>query len=38
MTERFSLNLRFEYEFDNAILDPKAKVDQRITTSLGYGF
>lgn len=38
MTERISLNLRFEYEFDNAILDPKAKVDQRITTSIGYGF
>lgn len=38
VTERVSLNLRFEYEFDNAILDPKAKVDQRITTSIGYGF
>lgn len=38
VSERVSLNLRFEYEFDNAILDPKAKVDQRITTSIGYGF
>lgn len=38
VTERLSLNLRFEYEFDNAILDPKAKVDQRITSSIGYGF
>lgn len=38
MTDRISLNLRFEYEFDNAILDPKAKVDQRITSSIGYGF
>jgi putative salt-induced outer membrane protein YdiY len=38
VTERLSLNLRFEYEFDNAILDPKAKIDQRVTTSLGYGF
>ncbi|HEU5080130.1 MAG TPA: DUF481 domain-containing protein [Opitutaceae bacterium] len=38
VTEHLSLNLRFEYEFDNAILDPKAKVDQRVTTSLGYGF
>lgn len=38
VTERVSLNLRFEYEFDNAILDPKAKVDQRVTTSIGYGF
>lgn len=38
VTEKVSLNLRFEYEFDNAILDPKAKTDQRITTSVGYGF
>jgi putative salt-induced outer membrane protein YdiY len=38
VSERVSLNLRFEYEFDNAILDPKAKVDQRLTTSIGYGF
>jgi putative salt-induced outer membrane protein YdiY len=38
VTDRVSLNVRFEYEFDNAILDPKAKVDQRITTSIGYGF
>ncbi len=38
MTEHISLNLRFEYEFDNAILDPHEKVDQRVTSSLGYGF
>ncbi len=38
VTDRVSLNLRFEYEFDNAILDPKAKVDQRVTSSVGYGF
>lgn len=38
VSERVSLNLRFEYEFDNAILNPKAKVDQRITSSIGYGF
>jgi putative salt-induced outer membrane protein YdiY len=38
VTEKVSLNLRFEYEFDNAILDPRAKVDQRVTTSIGYGF
>lgn len=38
VSDRISLNLRFEYEFDNAILDPKAKVDQRITSSIGYGF
>ena len=34
VSERISLNLRFEYEFDNAILNPKAKVDQRITSSI----
>ncbi len=38
MTEHISLNLRFEYEFDNAILDPHEKIDQRITSSIGYGF
>ncbi|HEY9155631.1 MAG TPA: DUF481 domain-containing protein [Opitutaceae bacterium] len=38
MTEHISLNLRFEYEFDNAILDPHEKVDQRVTSSIGYGF
>jgi len=38
MSEHVSLNLRFEYEFDNAILNPRAKVDQRITSSIGYGF
>ncbi len=38
ISERFSFNLRFEYEYDNAILEQNAKVDQRITSSLGYGF
>ena len=33
-----SLNLHYEYEFDNAILDSVNRVEQRITTTLGYGF
>lgn len=38
ITDRTSLNLRFEYEFDNAVVDPAARATQRITTTLGYGF
>jgi len=38
VTDRVSLNLRFEYEFDNSIVDPNARADNRLTTSLGYGF
>jgi len=35
---RMSLNLHYEYEFDNAILNPSDRTEQRITTTLGYGF
>jgi Protein of unknown function, DUF481 len=38
ITERLSLNLHYDYEFDNAVLDPNARADQRISTTLGYGF
>jgi len=38
VTERISMNLRFEYDFDNTIPDRDAKVDQRISSSLGYAF
>jgi putative salt-induced outer membrane protein YdiY len=38
LSQRLSLNLRFEYEFDNAVANKNARVDQRITSSLGYGF
>jgi putative salt-induced outer membrane protein YdiY len=38
ISNHLSLNLHFEYEFDNAILDPNARGSQRVTTSLGYGF
>jgi len=33
-----SLNLHYEYEFDNAIQNSADRVEQRITTTLGYGF
>jgi putative salt-induced outer membrane protein YdiY len=38
MSERISLNLRYEYEYDNAILDKNTRTDKRITSSLGYAF
>lgn len=38
ITERISMNLRYEYEFDNTIVDRTAKSDQRITSTLGYAF
>jgi putative salt-induced outer membrane protein YdiY len=38
LSQRLSLNLRFEYEFDNAVANEDARIDQRITSSIGYGF
>lgn len=38
MSERISLNLRYEFEYDNAILNKEARSDQRITSSIGYAF
>lgn len=38
ISERISMNLRFEYEFDNSIVQANARADNRVTTSLGYGF
>ncbi len=38
VTDRISMNLRFEYEFDNSIANPTARTDQRVTSSLGYAF
>lgn len=38
MSERTSLNLRYEFEYDNAILNAEARSDQRITSSIGYAF
>ena len=37
-TDQLSLNLRFEHEFDNAVVNRNARTDQRITSSLGYAF
>ena len=38
VTDSVTVNLRYEYELDNAIADRDARVDQRVTTSLGYIF
>lgn len=38
VTERISVNLRFEYELDNAIQVEDARETQRITSSIGYAF
>lgn len=38
MSERISLNLRYEYEYDNAVLNREARSDQRVTSSVGYAF
>jgi hypothetical protein len=38
LNPHLSLNLHFEYEFDNAVLDPTTRVEQRVTTTLGYAF
>ncbi len=38
VTTKLSMNLRFEYEFDNSILNRSARTDQRISSSLGYAF
>jgi putative salt-induced outer membrane protein YdiY len=38
LSERISLNLRYEYEYDNAILLKDNRSDQRVSSSLGYSF
>ncbi|MFI5357567.1 MAG: DUF481 domain-containing protein [Opitutales bacterium] len=38
MSERISMNLRYEYEYDNAILQTLGRTNQRITSSVGYSF
>ncbi|WP_221029757.1 DUF481 domain-containing protein [Actomonas aquatica] len=38
ITRSISLNLRYEYEFDNAVATEDARADQRIISSIGYGF
>jgi putative salt-induced outer membrane protein YdiY len=36
VTNRMSLNLRFEYDYDRSVLESELRADQRLTTSLGY--
>ncbi|HEY8995945.1 MAG TPA: DUF481 domain-containing protein [Lacunisphaera sp.] len=36
VTDRMSLNLRFEYDYDRSVLESDLRADQRLTTSLGY--
>ncbi len=36
VTDKMSLNLRFEYDYDRSVLDAELRADQRLTTSLGY--
>lgn len=38
LSESMSLNLRYEYSYDNAIANRDARANQRITSSLGYLF
>jgi len=38
VTDRISMNLRYEYEFDNTIVEGAGKSDQRISSTLGYAF
>ena len=38
ISEHLSLNLHFDYEYNNAILVPDARADQQISTTLGYAF
>lgn len=38
INSHLSLNLHFEYNYDNAVVVPSARAEQRVTTTLGYGF
>jgi len=38
ISDHVSLNLHFEYQYDNAVADPTTRAEQRVTTTLGYGF
>jgi putative salt-induced outer membrane protein YdiY len=38
ITDRISMNLRYEYEFDNTIVEGVGKSDQRVSSTLGYAF
>lgn len=36
MTDKVSLNLRYEYDYDHSLPEPVLRSDSRLTTSLGY--
>ncbi len=38
VSEHISLNIRYEYEYDNAVFAANETSDQRITSSIGYAF
>lgn len=38
VSEKISLNIRYEYEYDSTIAEIAARADQRITSSIGYAF
>jgi hypothetical protein len=38
ISNHLSLNLHFEYQYDNAVIVPSTRAEQRVTTTLGYGF
>ncbi len=38
ISNHLSLNLHFEYDYDNVVLEPSARAEQHITTTLGYAF
>lgn len=38
MTERISLNLRYELDYDHSVPDPNYRSDSRLTSSLGYAW
>ncbi len=38
LTRKVSMNLRFEFEYDNTVSPRTARTDQRIISSIGYAF
>lgn len=38
ISQHLSLNLHWLYDYDNVVADPNERSEERITTTLGYGF
>lgn len=38
LSEQISINLRYEYDYDNTVANPAARETQRVISSLGYTF